>query len=134
MKRGGGLNRNNKPLKPGGNLERTGSLKPRSDRIQKLYEEQRIPLVKRLLTERVWCQACPVFMKNDGVGWKIRKADDCHEILTRGRSGGVHGAAWLDENNILTVCRTCHIRITNNPKEATQLGLLTTQPYQDTIR
>jgi hypothetical protein len=102
------------PLKanPDKQLKRT-PLKPRSKKAQNLYQTKRIPLVKRLLEERPTCQICEV---NDSV--------DLHEILTRGRSGGIHSGEWLDETNILCVCRLCHNKIDDNPEWAEAHGYI----------
>lgn len=122
LNRGKGLESSGKPL------ERTGRIKPRSDRTQKRYEEERIPFVKRILSERPWCEACLIR------GLPRNRSVDVHEILTRGRSGGVFGDDWLDETNVLAVCRPCHMWIDEHPKESLQLGLLTTAGKPDTIQ
>lgn len=88
-----------------------------------MYTEQRIPLVIRILEERPECEACPVWNAYDGVDRTPNRSVDCHEKLTRGRSGGVFGTAWLDPDNILAVCRPCHTRIGDNPKISDELGL-----------
>ena len=113
----------NTPLKSGGELKKT-PLKFRSEKTQKLYTEERIPLVKRLLKERPWCEACPVFAAHDKVVKRVRPSVDLHEIKTRGRTGGVNSKEWLDETNILCVCRLCHDRIGDDPRLSKELGLL----------
>lgn len=120
-------------MKKTGKLARTGGLNQRSERTQTKYTEQRIPLVKAILTERPFCEACEKYAERDGVVVVKRRSVDCHEVLSRGRSGGVSGTAWLDPANILAVCRICHIRITAHPSEAEQLGLLTKVGYGDTM-
>lgn len=96
-------------------------LKPRSEKTAKLYREKRVPFVQKILSERPWCEACSI----TPVGHRGRRpSTDVHEILTRGRSGGVHGSAWLDEENVLALCRTCHTWITDHPKEAKELDLV----------
>ena len=148
MKKGKPLNRNkklqakkqlqqksqlkqNKPLKGNNGLQSNKplqarkQLRPRSNKAQQLYKEKRIPLVKKLLAERPWCEACPVYAECDNLQfYRIRASVDLHEIKSRGRTGGIHGDEWLDEENILCVCRQCHSRITNKPDEAESLGLL----------
>lgn len=109
----------NKPLKS------TKQLRPRSEKAQQLYREKRVPLVKKLLAERPWCEACPKYAEFDGKQFfRVRASVDLHEIKSRGRTGGIHGEEWLDESNILCVCRECHIRITNYPDTAESIGLL----------
>jgi len=80
---------------------------------------QRRPLVRRLLTERPWCEACPVFAAHDQKITYVRQPSvDIHEVLTRGRGGSI-----LEEDNLLAVCRGCHRRIGNYPELANELGL-----------
>jgi hypothetical protein len=114
------------PLKSNGQpLKSKTPLKPRSEKTAKKYKEERIPLVKRLLKERPWCEACKVYAQVDGVVWfRPRPSRDLHEIRSRGRTGGVHSDEWLDPENILCVCRECHTRITDQVKEAEALGFL----------
>lgn len=128
------LNRGNKelkrtPLNPGTKkLTARSRLKPRSDKTAKKYREERVPLVQRLLAERPWCEACKIFAEADGRTWyRINPSSDLHEIVSRGRSGGVNSDEWLDPDNILCVCRPCHNRITDNKDgESDRLGLLAT--------
>ena len=113
------LNSNGKPLN-----SRT-PMKPRSKKTAKKYKEERIPLVMRLLKERPWCEACAAYAKLDGKAWfRPNPSTDCHEIRSRGRTGGVNSTEWLDPENVMCVCRTCHNRITNKVEEAEQLGFL----------
>lgn len=118
MKRGQ-LKSNGKPLKS------KTPLKARSKKTAKKYREERVPLVKRLLAERPWCEACAVYAKEDKKPWfRPNPSTDLHEIRSRGRTGGVNSDEWLDPKNILCVCRPCHRRITDEVKEAERLGLL----------
>jgi hypothetical protein len=126
------LNRGNKPLKAKKQLQAKTPLKskkkipPRSKKAQKLYKEKRIPLVEKLLGDRPWCEACGKFAELDGkTFFRVAPSRDLHEIKSRGRTGGIHSDEWLDEDNILCVCRPCHQRITaDKDGEATKLGLL----------
>jgi hypothetical protein len=93
-------------------------MKYRSQKRESEYRERR-PLVARLLAERPWCEACPVFAAHDGkVTYARQPSVDIHEVLTRGRGGSI-----LDEPNLLAVCRSCHRRIGNYPLLANELGL-----------
>lgn len=106
-------------------LQSNKQLRPRSAKAQQLYKEKRIPLVKKLLSERPWCEACPIYAEHDNRQFfRVQPSCDLHEIKSRGRTGGIHSEEWLDEANIMCVCRGCHRRITDNPKEAEALGLL----------
>lgn len=99
-------------------LKRTGRLNPRSSKTKKTYEERR-PLVERLLRERPFCEACPVFAEHDKVVTYIRKKSvDVHELVRRSQGGSI-----LDEANLLAVCRECHRRIGDYPALAFSLGL-----------
>lgn len=119
------LGKGNKRLQQKKPLKANKKLAPRSKKAQKLYAEKRKPLVEKLLIERPWCEACLVFAEHDGlVGVRVRKSRDLHEIKTRGRTGGISSEEWLQEDNILCVCRQCHTRITDNPAEALELGLV----------
>jgi hypothetical protein len=110
MKRG-------KPLKRTGSLKRT-PLAKRSKKTEKVYEVRR-PLVKRLLAERPWCEACPVFAQHDGlIAYKRNPSVDIHELKRRSQGGSI-----LEESNLLAVCRQCHRRIGEQPQLAFDLGL-----------
>lgn len=108
-------------------MARGGAIKQRSSKTSKVYRDERVPLVERLLLERCLCQCC----------WKARPVD-VHEILSRGRSGGVKGTLWIFEPNLLCLCRKCHRWITDNPAdaEATGFSLATTHEsiVEDALR
>ena len=79
----------------------------------------RRPLVERLLQERPWCEACPIFAEHDEkVTYNRNPSRDVHEIIRRSQGGSI-----LDEENCMAVCRACHQRIGNYPKLAFDLGL-----------
>jgi hypothetical protein len=132
------LNRGNKQLKRNKKLQQKSQLQqkkplqqkkklaPRSKKAEKLYREKRKPLVEKLLEQRPWCEACEAFAKLDGLEFfRVQPSKDLHEMATRGRTGGIHSDEWLDEDNIMCVCRNCHNRITqDNNQEATKLGFL----------
>lgn len=93
-------------------------MRRRSKKREADYEIRR-PLVRRLLEERPWCEACPVFAAHDQKVTYVRQPSvDIHEVLTRGRGGSI-----LEEDNLLAVCRSCHRRIGNHPALANELGL-----------
>lgn len=105
-------------MKRGKPMKRTGRLKQRSEKTEQLYAERR-PLVKRLLKEHPWCEACPKFAQHDGNVTYIRRASqDIHELVRRSQGGSI-----LDESNLLAVCRPCHRRIGDYPQLAFELGL-----------
>ena len=93
-------------------------MRPRSRKKEAEYRLRR-PLVKRLLEERPWCEACPVFASYDGmVTYSRNPSQDIHEIVRRSQGGSI-----LEEENLMAVCRPCHRRIGNHPALAFSLGL-----------
>lgn len=93
-------------------------MRHRSKKKEAEYRVRR-PLVARLLEERPWCEACPVFATHDGkVVYNRQRSVDIHEIKRRSQGGSI-----LDESNLLAVCRDCHRRIGNYPELAFSLGL-----------
>jgi 5-methylcytosine-specific restriction endonuclease McrA len=107
-----------KPMQRGAPLKRTGSLRPRSKKKSAEYVERR-KIVSRLLGERPYCEACPVFARHDEVSLYNRKASvDIHELKRRSQGGSI-----LEEDNLMAVCRECHDRIGHEPKLAIELGL-----------
>lgn len=94
------------------------AIRRRSAKKELQYEERR-PFVAKILRERVLCQACKPFATHDGkTTFRQHLSHDVHEIIRRSQGGSI-----LDENNVLAVCRPCHIRIGNNPQLAFDLGL-----------
>lgn len=94
------------------------AMRRRSKKKEEEYKIRR-PLVERLLKERPYCEACPVFAKHDGKAMYRRQMSmDIHEIVRRSQGGSI-----LDEENLLAVCRPCHRRIGNYPALAFELGL-----------
>lgn len=93
-------------------------MRHRSKKKEAEYQLRR-PLVKRLLEERPWCEACPVFAVHDNVVTYIRhRSCDIHELVRRSQGGSI-----LEESNLLAVCRKCHTRIGLYPQLAFDLGL-----------
>lgn len=94
-------------------------MRQRSKKQEAAYRQRR-PLVARLLGERPWCEACPVYAQHDGKVTYVRQpACDIHEVVRRSQGGSI-----LDEDNLLAVCRSCHRRIDASPALAMDLGLL----------
>ena len=93
-------------------------MKYRSAKKEKEYVERR-KLVVKLLEEKPWCEACPVFAEHDEKKmYKRNQSSDLHELKRRSQGGSI-----LDEENIICVCRPCHTRIGNYPQLAFDLGL-----------
>lgn len=93
-------------------------MRHRSKKKEAEYRLRR-PLVERLLQERFYCEACPVFAKHDErISYTRNQSVDVHEIVRRSQGGSI-----LDEDNLLCVCRPCHQRIGNYPALAFELGL-----------
>lgn len=93
-------------------------MRHRSKKKEAEYKLRR-PLVERLLSERPYCEACPVFAEYDEkVTYVRQRSVDVHELVRRSQGGSI-----LDEENLMCVCRGCHTRIGNNPQLAFDLGL-----------
>lgn len=93
-------------------------MRHRSPKKEREYVERR-KFVSRVLREKPWCEACPVFAKHDALVTYVRQpATDVHELIRRSQGGSI-----LDEANILAVCRKCHNRIGAYPQLAFDLGL-----------
>jgi len=112
------------PLKRGSSQLKRSPLKPRSDKMAERYVDRR-ELVKRLLKERPYCEACMVWAGHDAVKGLLKstvvrqkKSVDIHELVNRSQGGSI-----LDERNLLAVCRQCHTRITTEPTVGETLGL-----------
>lgn len=90
----------------------------RSKKTEEKYIERR-EFVKRILSERPYCQACKIFAAHDGLAvFRQNQSQDVHELVRRSQGGSI-----LDESNVLAVCRKCHMRIGNYPQLAFDLGL-----------
>jgi len=76
--------------------------------MAKLYKDQRVPLVKRLLSENPTCQKC-----------FSARSQDVHEVKSRARGGSI-----IDIKNLRCLCRPCHNWITSHPEEAHAQGWL----------
>jgi 5-methylcytosine-specific restriction endonuclease McrA len=83
-------------------------LRKRSKKRAKVYRDERVPIVVKLLIERPTCQRC-----------KVSGSQDIHELKSRARGGSI-----TDLNNLVALCRACHTWITANPAKATQEGWL----------
>ena len=93
-------------------------MRRRSKKKEEEYVERR-KIVVRLLGERPWCEACPVFAKHDKAAiYKRNQSVDVHEIIRRSQGGSI-----LDIENLMCVCRPCHTRIGNYPALSFELGL-----------
>lgn len=109
------------PLKRGGPLPRSSTLKPRSAARERAYRgpDGRRALVARMLAEHPVCQ----------VQWVCRgaRAQDVHERLSRARGGNI-----LDpvQAHMVTACRPCHDRVTTHPAEATFRRMLLPSHHQ----
>ena len=88
-------------------------------------QRQRAEMSSTELDHRPRCEA-------GGLLLILGESDDCqgrsvelHEPLTRARGGSI-----LDPDNTVAVCRNCHRWIHDNPRSATELGLLKSQHEQ----
>ncbi len=93
-------------------------MRSRSKKKQREYVERR-KLVKRMLEERPYCEACPIWASHDGKRSYVRNGSvDIHELKRRSQGGSI-----TDESNCIAVCRPCHDRIGREPQLAVDLGL-----------
>lgn len=93
-------------------------MRRRSKKKEKEYVERR-KIVKELLEERPFCEACPIFAKHDGKKTYVRRGSvDIHELIRRSQGGSI-----LETSNLMAVCRECHSRIGAHPALAFELGL-----------
>ena len=93
-------------------------MRSRSKKKQREYVERR-KLVKRMLEERPYCEACPIWASHDGKRSYVRSGSgDVHELKRRSQGGSI-----TDESNCIAVCRPCHDRIGREPQLAVDLGL-----------
>jgi 5-methylcytosine-specific restriction endonuclease McrA len=83
-------------------------IKPRSAKMEKIYRTRRRNLVAKLLAERPICQRCT-----------NERSQDIHELKSRARGGSI-----TDIENLVALCRNCHIWVTENPKKALEQGWL----------
>ena len=101
------------PLRRTTGLSRsTTPIRKRSRKLAKVYREQRVPLVRRLLAEMPRCEARFSLICTG-------RSTACHEKVTRARGGSI-----TDEANIICVCHPCHDAIHRNIAEATRSGFL----------
>lgn len=89
-------------------LSRSGRLRPRSAKRDRLYRDQRRPLVEALLSARPLCQRCAA-----------ATSTEVHELKSRARGGSI-----TDPGNCVALCHACHAWITTHPAEALAGGWL----------
>lgn len=93
-------------------------MRRRSKKKEQEYVERR-KIVKDLLEQRPFCEACPIFAKHDGKITYVRRGSvDIHELIRRSQGGSI-----LETSNLMAVCRECHNRIGAQPALAFELGL-----------
>jgi len=93
-------------------------MRHRSKKKEEEYKLRR-PLVARLLEQRPYCEACPIFAEHDEkIIYSRQRSVDIHELKRRSQGGSI-----LEEDNLMAVCRQCHNRIGNYPALAFELGL-----------
>lgn len=94
--------------------------KPRKQNKKKEEAQaERRKFVALILKERPLCQACKPFAAHDNkVTYNQHLSRDVHELVRRSQGGSI-----VDADNVLAVCRPCHVRIGNYPQLAFDLGL-----------
>jgi 5-methylcytosine-specific restriction endonuclease McrA len=84
------------------------AIRPRSKKTEQVYATKRRNLVRKLLSERPICQRC-----------LADRSQDIHELKSRARGGSI-----TDVDNLVALCRLCHIWVTQNPQLAKEQGWL----------
>lgn len=93
-------------------------MRRRSKKREEEYIERR-KIVKQMLEDSPFCEACPIFAKHDQKITYIRRGSvDVHELVRRSQGGSI-----LETSNLMAVCRECHNRIGAEPALAFELGL-----------
>lgn len=97
----------------------TKPMRKRSAKMEQFYRDVRRPQVEQVLAEAGGrCE----FVKP--TGRCANSASDVHEMLTRGRGGGIRADAVNERSNLMAVCRSHHDWITTHPREAEAMGLV----------
>jgi hypothetical protein len=99
-------------------------LNARSKKMKKFYKNVRIPAVKQIVADGLSC--CPV---QSPVCTKY--IEGVHEILPRGRAGGIIKAHRKD--NLVGTCHRCNAYISEHPTWATSLGWLKHYDYNEQL-
>ena len=81
-------------------------MKRRSDRMERIYREDRRRIVRDLLATYPICRRC-----------HRAASTDVHEIKSRARGGSI-----TELSNLVCLCRVCHDVITQNPAMAEAEG------------
>lgn len=107
-------------LKDGGTLKRT-ELKPRSEKRQRIMQDDRIPLIKQLVEAGFRCEIGPVLEYYGEVD-----AKHC-----RGRIEGIHelrkrsdGGSLSNRDNLVPACNYCNGWVEEHPHKAHEYGLV----------
>lgn len=102
-------------------LEGAGRIRQRSAKLAKLYRNERVPLVVRILAERQLCE----------VGPRLRAVmpdyRDCTLVSTcvhEMRKCSQSSRARLDEENCLASCYPCNSAIEDHPIAAHEAGVV----------
>ena len=101
-----------KPMSRGSGLQRTGRLRPRSEKTQRIYVTRR-QVVAQVLDANPWCQ-----IRWDDPGCQ-RRSTEVHEPGMRSR-----GADICNPAECVAGCHYCHRMVHDHPAEATRRGWL----------
>ena len=106
------------PLNRGESQMKRTPLKARSQKMKDKYVTRR-EIVKQLLAEEPHCSGCGIWAGFDGNrNPPLLMSQDVHELINRSQGGSI-----LDRQNLFVLCRPCHRRVTDNPKDAETVGL-----------
>lgn len=96
--------------------KRIGARNTESKEQRKIMKERQAIRLELAMERGYQCEACPLTPVGS---YPPRPFTDMHEVLTRGRGGSP-----TDPQNILLVCRECHVWITTHEWEARGMGLV----------
>lgn len=90
--------------------QRSKPLRRRSRKMEEFYRKVYVPLVLEVLERdhllcRIQAEGC------------TRKATTAHEILTRGRGGGIRAKGVATLENMVAACRSCNSWASEHPLE-----------------
>ena len=124
----------NASLSSESSLKSKKGLPRRSQKQQKIYEEERIPFVQDFLERNPQCaflmhvigdstEDYPVLGATRNVIRCPHRADDVHEIVNRGRGGNIVPIGGQNEaEQFLGLCRRHHTWVTTHPLKSRELG------------
>ncbi len=115
------LKRSSAPLKHGGDALGRSEIKPRSDSRQDFMKNERIPLIKAMISSGRKCEISPLLVSAgvDEARWCRGKIEGLHELRKRSSGGSLSNT-----DNLIPACNLCNGLVESFPKEAHSVGLV----------